>query len=144
MIKFFLDTCIVIDVLCSKAEGYEKALALLEYCAEGRVKLYTSVQSFSNISYILKNEFPPEDLINQFTDLLDIIHITCEDKNNIIKSIYYYKSGKIKDFEDSIQFSIAISNKCDYILTRDKAFLKADKRVITTNEALNLIIANSS
>jgi predicted nucleic acid-binding protein len=134
-----MDTCVIIDILCSRAEGYETAITLLDYCTEGKVKLYTSIQSFSNISYILKNEISSKDLIDQFADLVEIIDITYEDTNTFMKSIEYYKSGKVADFEDSIQFSIAVSNECDYIITRDNAFLKADKKVITPEEALNLI-----
>jgi predicted nucleic acid-binding protein len=139
MIKFFIDTCILIDVLCSRAEGYEAALALLDHCAEGRIKLCTSIQSFSNISYILKNEIQSEVLVNQITDLAEIIDITYEDRDTLIKAIECHKSGKIKDFEDAVQFSAAVLNKCNYIITRDNVFIKSDKMVVTPKEALDLV-----
>lgn len=139
MIKFFIDTCILIDALCSRAEGYKEALALLDYCAQGKIQLCTSVQSFSNISYILKNEIPSEVLVNQIADLMEIIGITYEDRDTLTKAIECHKSGKIKDFEDAIQFIAAVSNKCDYIITRDNAFLKTDTMVITPKKALGLV-----
>ena len=98
-----------------------------------------SVQSFTNISYILKNKISSEDLIEQFEDLLEIIDIAYQDKDALIKSINYYKTGKMKDFEDSVQFVLAELNKCDYIVTRDKAFFDAEENAITPNEALNII-----
>ena len=47
------------------------------------------------------------------------------------------RNEKYTDLEDTIQYVMARKEKCDYIITNDKAFASGDVPVLSAVEALN-------
>lgn len=59
----FLDTNILLDFLLRR-EGVDNAKEILKQCYQGKIDLYVSSLSFSNIAYIVRKQFKGEALYN--------------------------------------------------------------------------------
>jgi predicted nucleic acid-binding protein len=54
MKHFFLDTNVIIDLLIDREPSSEPVAQLFEYAEKGKITLYVSALSYSNIYYILR------------------------------------------------------------------------------------------
>lgn len=137
MKHLFLDTNIVIDVLANRAPFSDVASKLLDYGDKGKVNIYISALSFSNIYYILRKICSHKEMMSLLKDIQAISTIMDVTASIISKAI---DSG-LKDFEDAIQLNTALSNKkIQAIVTRDpKGFKNSDISVVTPQEALSMI-----
>lgn len=142
MKHFFLDTNIVIDVLANREPFSEEATRLLDYGEKGKVILFISALSYSNIYYILRKTTTHKELMLLLRDV-EAITTTLDVTASVIRESI--NSG-LKDFEDSIQLNTALSDKrIQAIVTRDPHDFKTkDIAIITPKEALSMIDAVGS
>jgi predicted nucleic acid-binding protein len=135
--NLFLDTNVVIDVLANREPFSFAAAKLLDYAEMGKISLYLSALSYSNIYYILRKLCSHKEMLSILRDL-DSMTITLDVTRQIISNAL--NSG-LKDFEDSIQFFTALSNKkIESIVTRNpRDFRNNDISVFTPEEALRII-----
>ena len=142
MRHLFLDTNVLIDVLANRAPFADIASQLLDYADKGKLNIYISALSYSNIYYILRKTCTHKEMISLLKDI-QAISTTMEITGDIISDAM--DSG-LKDFEDAIQLMTAISNKkIQAIVTRDpKGFKNADISVLTPEEALGIVNSTGS
>ena len=57
MAKVFVDTDIILDLLAMREPHYQFSARLFSMADEGKLKLCVSSLSFSNLNYILSNQF---------------------------------------------------------------------------------------
>jgi len=137
MKHLFLDTNVIIDVLADREPFSNVASKLLDYADKGKLSIYISALSYSNIYYILRKTCSHKELISLLKDI-KAISTTVDVTDAIIgKAI---DSG-LRDFEDAIQLNTALSNKkIQAIVTRDiKGFKDSEISVLNPEEALGLI-----
>jgi predicted nucleic acid-binding protein len=137
MRHLFLDTNVIIDVLANREPFSNVASKLLDYGDKGKLNIYISALSYSNIYYILRKTCSHKEMISLLKDIKAISTTMDVTEDIISKAI----DSALKDFEDAIQLNTALSNKkIQAIVTRDiKGFKNSDISVLTPEEALGII-----
>lgn len=142
MKDLFLDTNIIIDVLANRQPYSESATRLFDLAEKGKINLFISALSYSNIYYIIKKTCTHKEMISLLKDLESLTETLDVTKKIIAKSLV----SDFKDFEDAIQYNTAISNKkIAAIITRNvKDYKNIELAVLTPDEALSAIENNGS
>lgn len=112
MKKVYLDTNIFIDILTDRkleSISIDEIKPLLENSL-----VYMSTLSVHIAYYALKIK-PDSDIETKTRNLLDLINLTPLDTEIVNRALNSFKT----DFEDTLQYYSALSEECDYILTRD-------------------------
>lgn len=137
MKNLFLDTNVIIDVLSDRKPFAEAGARLFDYAENGKVNLFVSALSYSNIYYIIKKNCSHKEMIAILKDLEALTETLDVSKQIISKSL----NSDFKDFEDSIQYFTALSNKkITAIVTRNsKDYKKSDIAVLTPEEAISVL-----
>ncbi len=132
--NIFIDSDIILDVLLEREDFFERSAQILDLSQNRKCKLFTSVLSIANISYILRKELKSNTKVAEYIrDILDIVKALPVTEEIILKSM----DTHFNDFEDSIQFVTAKSNGIDILITRNKKdYKKADIQIFTPAEFL--------
>lgn len=134
MDRLFIDTNIVIDLLQERKEFVEEAKELFTLADKKQVKLYISSLTIANTHFLLSKYYSPTDarrLLSKFKVLVEVLPL--DDK-----IIELALASALRDFEDAIQFSTAIENDTDIIITRNKKdFRQKEIPVLTAKEYLS-------
>ncbi len=141
MIRVFVDTNILIDLLADRQLFSKFATELFGFAEKKEVHLYTSSHSMETAYYLLKKFSDEKGLRKTLLTLMDLIDIVAIDRHILQKGL----SSKHKDFEDAIRIFAAHSiASMDYIVTRDiKDFRDAGITVLAPHEIVERIKASS-
>lgn len=115
MEKVFIDTDIALDLLGQRAPYYDAAARLFTLADRGKLAIYISSLSFSNLHYLLTKQYNASEsrrILNNFKVLVRVLAV--DDK-----IIDLALSSKFADFEDAIQYFTAIENGIPILLTRN-------------------------
>ena len=135
--KVFVDTNVLLDLMCQR-EGFSRAAdAIFERCVEGAFDIVVSSLTLINANYTARRYgYSRDELVNVFKRLLHYVSISSVDADVFVKALY---SGR-PDLEDAVQYYSAKSVGVDCIITRDKkGFAGIDIHVLTPVEFLELI-----
>ena len=128
MEKVFVDTNIVIDLLAKREPFYKDAQDLFTLSDKKEIKLQISSLSFANAYYSIVKHHKSVDAkkyLSKFKVLVEILPL--EDK-----AIELALASDFGDFEDELQYFIAMDYECDIIVTRNKKDFKSSKIPIMT------------
>ncbi len=137
MKNLFLDTNVIIDVLANR-QPFSDAAARVFYLAEtGKLKLFISALSYSNIYFIIRRNSSHKEMISILRDLEALTETLDVTKQVISHSLL----SDFKDFEDAIQYQTAlISKRIDVIVTRNvKDYKNSALPVLTPDEVISAI-----
>ena len=127
--KIFIDSDVVIDFFTDRAPHANPASELFELYENGNVVLYISALSINNIYYIVRKFLGHNktlEVVETLTELTEIIGTT---KKEILLAL----QNDFKDFEDSIQYSSALTIEgLDAIITRNIKDYKNSKIAVMT------------
>jgi predicted nucleic acid-binding protein len=140
MNDLFLDTNIIIDVLANRQPFAVSAAKLFDLAEKGKIRLFISALSYSNIYYILKKTTTHKELTALLSDVEALAETLDVTKGVISRAI----RSDFNDFEDAIQYHTALSNKkITVIVTRNaKDFKNSKLTVLTPEEAVSAIANN--
>ena len=98
---------------------------------------FVSASAVTDINYIayrtLKNRDLVYSLIKKVLKMVNVAAVTNEEITNALNLNW-------KDFEDAVQYSVAVSNGMDAIITRNmKGFSQAEVKILTPEEMLESI-----
>ncbi|MFX1626741.1 PIN domain-containing protein [Riemerella anatipestifer] len=114
--KLFVDSDVVIDFFTDREPYVNPASELFELNEQGKVKLFLSAVSINNIYYIVRKFLGHKktlEVVELLTEMTEIVGTT---KKEIIQAL----SNDFTDYEDSIQYSSALTIKdLDAIITRN-------------------------
>jgi len=114
--KLFVDSDVVIDFFTDREPHANPASKLFELNERGEIKLYLSAVSINNIYYITRRYLGHKNTLGVIEDLTEMTEILGTTKNEITQAL----KNNFKDFEDSIQYSTALTIKgIEAILTRN-------------------------
>lgn len=134
MENIFVDTNIVIDLLAKREPFYKEAQDLFTLGDKNEVNLFISSLTFANAYYSIvrhHKEVDAKKYLSKFKVLVTILSL--EDK-----AIELALASDFKDFEDGLQYFIAMDNEADVIITRNKKdFANANIPVMTAGEYLS-------
>lgn len=139
MIKFFLDTNVVIDFLADRKPFAADATKLFDYSFKKKIELQISALSYNNIYFILRQSKKHTEVIKLLDEISEFTEIVDVTNAMIRKSI----KSDFKDFEDAIQYQCALSSdKLSALVTRDsKDFRKSSIAVLSPKEAVSMVEA---
>ena len=137
MQKFFIDTNIIIDLLANREPHSKYATILFDSAEKGDVKLYTSSHSVATSYYLLKKLIDDKELRVILFEITHFLEPLAVDLMIIKKAL----KSKVKDFEDAIQITTALTiTDMNAIVTRNiKDFKDSEIKAITPDEAITFI-----
>ena len=128
MENIFVDTNIIIDLLAKRDLFYKDAQALFTLSDKKEIQLCISSLSFANAYYsIVKHhkDIDAKKYLAKFKVLVKVLPL--EDK-----AIELALASDFNDFEDGLQYFIAMDNESDIIITRNKKDFKNSKIPVMT------------
>lgn len=135
MIRLFLDTNVILDLIISDRAGHHSALALEQYANTHPCKLFCAWHSLSIIEYIGRKRFGSEAIHFLLRNLLDTFTVPSTGTYEA-KQAFNFLAG---DFEDALQISAAIASRADHILTNDiSGFSKSPVSVLSPKYFLSM------
>ena len=132
--KLLIDTNILLDVLLKKESFYYKAVEVLELVQYDNVQEYVSAAAVTDIYYIAYKYLKDKGLVRQLLKrLMGIVSIAAVSEKEIEEALELAWN----DFEDSVQYAVALLNEMDGIVTRNpKDYKRADMKVWSPEQVL--------
>ena len=112
--KVFLDTNIILDLLLER-DGYEDSAVLFQMQEDGELKLFVSILTMVNVSYIYKKTVGEAMAAANLKYLSAMVGVLPMDGDQL--QLALMMDGR--DFEDALQAVCAAEAGCDYIVTRN-------------------------
>lgn len=129
--KVFIDSDVIIDFFTDREPFANPASRIFELNELGIIKLYLSAVSVNNIYYIIRKYLGHNTALQTIEDLVEIVEIVGTTKKEIIQAL----KNDFKDFEDSIQYSSALTiDGIDAIITRNTRDYEKSKIAVFTSE----------
>ena len=128
MENVFVDTNIIIDLLAKREPFYKDAQELFTSSDKKEIQLFISSLSFANAYYaIVKHhkEIDAKKYLAKFKVLVNVLPL-----DN--KAIELALLSGFNDFEDGLQYFIALESESDIIITRNKKDFKNSKIPVMT------------
>ena len=114
--NILIDTNVILDVLLKRKPFYQDSINILKLAKWENYNLYVSASAFTDIYYIanksLKNKTETKALIKNLTKIVSVASVTEAEIKNALALSW-------KDFEDSVQYSVALLQEMDGIVTRN-------------------------
>jgi predicted nucleic acid-binding protein len=134
--KLLIDTNVVLDFLLARKPFDTAAKKIFELAVNEKVRLFISINSFTDIIYFVRKEYDVETVRTQMNELLDFVEIIEAGHKDAQKSL---KMTNFEDIEDAFQVWCAQKAGVDYIITRDiKGFKSSFVPVLFPEEYLNI------
>ncbi len=134
--KIFIDTDIFLDTILDRKPHSNYSNRIISLCEQNEIQGFTSSLVIANIYYILNKLSSHNKALQAINKIRAIINILPFTDKEIGESI----NADFQDFEDGVQYFIAINNKVDRIITRNvKDFKKASIGILTPKEFLQSI-----
>lgn len=132
--KLLIDTNILLDVLLKREPFYYKAVEVLELVQYDNVQEYVSAAAVTDIYYIAYKYLKDKGLVRQLLKkLMGIVSIAAVSEKEIEEALELAWN----DFEDSVQYVVALLNEMDGIVTRNpKDYKRADMKVWSPEQVL--------
>lgn len=133
--KYLIDTNVILDVLLKREPFYKSCASVLTLARRKEIELYVSASAITDIYYIanqaLRDRAEVKGLI---VKLIKVVSVAGISEDEIQKAL----ALPWKDFEDSVQYSVALLQKMDGIVTRNpKDYKEAEMKVWDPEEIVS-------
>jgi len=133
--KIYIDTDVILDVVFERKPFFYSSQRILSLIEKNKFSGFTSSLILANCYYIIssnKNENIAAKTISKLRSILTILPFTDKEIGESLNS-------KVKDFEDGVQYFIALNNGLNTIITRNISDYKnVDINVFMPDDFLNL------
>ena len=134
--RLFLDTNVMLDLLCERKPYYDVAAKLMVLKEEGLVQIIVASLSFVTCHYVMSKtigKISASEMLKKFRILCEVAEV---DEINIDKSLF----SKFTDFEDAVQYFSALKANADCVITRNsKDFILSEIPIFSPQEFLSSI-----
>ncbi len=130
MERVFVDTNIVIDLLAKREPYYKWAQELFTFGDRKKLQLSISALTFANAYYSILRHHKDIDarrFLSKFKVLVSVLPV--DDK-----CIELALASDFVDFEDGLQYFVALENQAEVIITRNKKDFKSAKIPVMSAE----------
>lgn len=114
--RLLIDTNVVLDVLLRREPFFKVSADVLNLAQHDGVREYVSASAITDIYYIasrqMKNRAAVSDLLKRLLMVVSIAAVSEQEIRNALDLSWI-------DFEDSVQYSVALMNEMDGIITRN-------------------------
>ena len=129
MMRAYVDTNILVDLVLSRQEFLPDAQRVFAIGYAGEAQLVVSALSFVNTVYLgRKYKFPMDDVLSKLRMIADFVDVADLSGQNVVDML---NSGW-RDYEDATQHRSAIDEQADCIVTRNKKDFKASTLPVLT------------
>ncbi len=128
--EVFIDTDIVLDLLCKREPFYPYAAEVFTLGDKGTLTLVTTPLMFANVFYILRKLLGIEkakELLRKLRIMMGIVEID-------EKIVDLALNSSFSDFEDGIQYFTAREHGIQHLLTRNLRDYKGSELIVQTPE----------
>ena len=134
--KLLIDTNVVLDVLLRREPFFRTAAEVLNLTQRDDVREYVSASAITDIYYIankqLKDRAAVRDLLERLLKIVSVAAVSEQEIRNALNLTW-------ADFEDSVQYSVALLNEMDGIVTRNPDdYQEANMRIWLPEQAREL------
>lgn len=105
MIKIFLDTNILVDIIADRKPFSKHAIEIFSSSEKNKTQLFTSSHSIATAHYLLKKYVEEKELRKVMLNLLEFLHVIPVNMDVVKKGL----RSNHKDFEDAVQILCASS-----------------------------------
>lgn len=134
--KVLLDTNVLVDYFDAREPYYKDAVMLRIMQEFGDVELWTSIQSFADIFYILRKSSHSKSLQESFAASLKFLHVCSLDQTDLEVAC----SEGWDELEDCLIEQCARKTKAEFLLTRDsKGFTQSLSTVLSPTEFFDYV-----
>ena len=113
--RVFVDTDIALDLLAARQPHYAFAARLFTLADHGKIQLFVSSLSFSNLYYLLSKQHGRIESLSILRDFKVLVSVVGVDDKIIDLAL----NSAFTDFEDAIQYHAALSSEVSILLTRN-------------------------
>lgn len=140
--KLLIDTNVVLDVLLRREPFFRTAAEVLNLTQRDEVREYVSASAITDIYYIANKQMKDRDAVrNLLKRLLMVVSVAAVSEREIQNALNLAWG----DFEDSVQYSVALLNEMDGIVTRNPSdYQEANMRIWLPEQALELFANEGS
>ena len=140
--KLLIDTNVVLDVLLRREPFSKTAAEVLNLTQRDDVQEYVSASAITDIYYIANKQMKDRDAVRDLLKrLLMIVSVAAVSEREIQNALNLAWG----DFEDSVQYSVALLNEMDGIVTRNPSdYQEANMRIWLPEQALELFANEGS
>lgn len=140
--KLLIDTNVVLDVLLRREPFSKTAAEVLNLTQRDDVREYVSASAITDIYYIankqMKDRDAVRDLLKRLLMVVSVVAVSEREIQNALNLAW-------GDFEDSVQYSVALLNEMDGIVTRNPSdYQEATMRIWLPEQALELFANEGS
>lgn len=136
MKKIFIDTDIFLDTILNRKPHSESSNKLINLCEQNEISGFTSSLVIANIYHIINKIADCRKAVAAISKIRSLITVLSFTDKEIGESI----NAGFKDFEDGVQYFIAVNNKMDCLITRNtKDFQKGNLGILTPKEFLQTL-----
>ena len=140
--KLLIDTNVVLDVLLRREPFFRTAAEVLNLTQRDEVREYVSASAITDIYYIANKQMKDRDAVRDLLKrLLMVVSVAAVSEWEIQNALNLAWG----DFEDSVQYSVALLNEMDGIVTRNPSdYQEANMRIWLPEQALELFANEGS
>ncbi len=140
--KLLIDTNVVLDVLLRREPFSKTAAEVLNLTQRDDVREYVSASAITDIYYIANKQMKDRDAVRDLLKrLLMVVSVAAVSEWEIQNALNLAWG----DFEDSVQYSVALLNEMDGIVTRNPSdYQDANIRIWLPAQALELFANEGS
>jgi predicted nucleic acid-binding protein len=132
-VKILLDTNIIIDNALEREPFWDASEQVLSLIEQGTIAGYISASTVSDLYYIIRKARDRDWTLTYLNQLVTFCQIATV--NQAVISMAF--TSNFKDFEDSIQYSTALVNQLDAIITRNpQDFPIVTPRILTPDQLI--------
>ncbi|MHB1377115.1 MAG: PIN domain-containing protein [Candidatus Humimicrobiaceae bacterium] len=133
--KLFIDTDIILDIVLKREPFFPDSQRLLSLIESNYFSGFTSSLILANCYYIISSNKDKKTALKTISKLRSILNVLPFTDKEIGESL----SSDIDDFEDGVQYFIALNNSMNSLITRNISDYKGlDINVLTPKDFLNL------
>ena len=135
--RVLIDTNVILDVLLKRSPFYEAAIEVLKLSVREDIQEFVSASAITDIYYIAYKNMQDKAVVRELLKkLLLIVSVAGVSEEEIQKAL---ELGW-KDFEDSVQYSVALLNEMNGLITRNvKDYSSSEIQVWEPNQFLELV-----
>ena len=132
-VKILLDTNIILDIALARQPFFGESKQVLSLVEQGEVQGYISASTFSDLYYIICKAKGRDSTLEFLRQLGTFCQVATVDNSVISIALTY----NFKDFEVAIQYSTAVINLIDAIVTHNpRDFPVTTPRIVTPNQLI--------
>ena len=141
-LNLLIDSNVVLDMFLERAPFFSMSVRAISLSKtyEGNVNYFISAASVTDIYYLTKKNLKDPQVVRELFkilfDFVGVVQVTAED-------IHKAFALNWRDFEDSVQYAVALHNDFDGIVTRNmQGFSDSEVKIFTPEEICQYVDEN--